>query len=282
MSHLSASVLMLAALALPVQDQNAAALSSSRPTEYAPEVNSGTTATVPQQMRRADPPSESASVQELEDRGDELRANRMYADAADYYRVALRKANTARLHNKLGMAHLQMMRQDEAKKEFERSLKLDKNYAEAHNNLGVIFYIRKDYSRAVREYQKAIDLAAFSASFHSNLATAYFSRKEYDKALNEYSRAFQLDPEIFERTSPGGVSAHIIDNRERGRYEYVIAKMYAQANNSDRCLLYLRKALEDGYSGINEVYKDAEFANIRKDPRFNELMANRPPALVIN
>jgi hypothetical protein len=95
-------------------------------------------------------------------------------------------------------------------------------------------------------------------------------------------RAFQLDPEIFERSSQGGVSAHIVDSRERARYEYVIAKMYAQTNNPDRCLLYLRKALEDGFSGINQVYKDAEFANIRKDPRFTELMTNRPPSLAIN
>jgi hypothetical protein len=37
--------------------------------------------------------------------------------------------------------------------------------------------------------------------------------------------------------------------------------------------------MEEGYKGINSVYKDAEFAGVRKDPRFNELMAARPPAI---
>ncbi len=45
---------------------------------------------------------------------------------------------------------------------------------------------------------------------------------------------------------------------------------------SERSLHYLRKAMEDGYKDIKNVYKDAEFSDLRKDPRFAELMAARP------
>jgi hypothetical protein len=56
--------------------------------------------------------------------------------------------------------------------------------------------------------------------------------------------------------------------------------MYAQAGNSDRALYYLRRALEDGYKHVNDAFKDSEFAGVRKDPRFNELMSvNRPTAV---
>jgi hypothetical protein len=48
---------------------------------------------------------------------------------------------------------------------------------------------------------------------------------------------------------------------------------------SDRSLEYLKKALELGYKDFNSVYKDAEFAELRKDKRFTELMAAKPPAL---
>jgi len=41
----------------------------------------------------------------------------------------------------------------------------------------------------------------------------------------------------------------------------------------------LRKAMEQGYKDINMVYKDAEFSVLRKDPRFAELMATKPPAI---
>ena len=41
------------------------------------------TATAPPQLRRAAPPPADASPQELETRGDELRADKSYADALD-------------------------------------------------------------------------------------------------------------------------------------------------------------------------------------------------------
>ena len=46
--------------------------------------------------------------------------------------------------------------------------------------------------------------------------------------------------------------------------------------DSDRSLQYLRKALEEGFKGIDQVYKDEEFAGLRKDRRFTELMRARP------
>jgi hypothetical protein len=37
--------------------------------------------------------------------------------------------------------------------------------------------------------------------------------------------------------------------------------------------------MEEGYKGIENVYKDDEFAGMRKDPRFTDLMAARPLAI---
>lgn len=277
MSSLAFTALM-AAIAFPAMPQQAIQPASSPPplTQQSNPTQNGTTAVVPQQLRRVQPPSPNASANDLEATGDELRLEKAYADALDYYRAAMKKADSAVLHDKAGIAELQMMRLQDAQHEFKKATHLDADYPEAYNNLGVVAYEQHRYGTAIKYYQKAIKLRDLSASFHSNLGTAYFGKKAYQHAMNEYARALQLDPDIFERRSEGGVSAQLVSSEDLGRYDYVIARMYASAGNPDRCLLYLQKAMEEGYAQMSNVYKDSEFTKIRKDPRFTALMASKP------
>jgi tetratricopeptide (TPR) repeat protein len=232
------------------------------------------------QMRVAEAPDKGSTVEALEQRGDELRAGKFYLDAIDFYRAALKKdPNNARIYNKVGIAQLQMHRFDEAKQDFERSIKKDHAFGNAYNNLGVIYYHDKKYSKAIGLYEKAIKLTPDSASFYSNLVTAYFAKKHYEDAMKAYSQAVQIDPEVFDHVSRNGVAGHIASPDDRARWDYVLAKLWAKAGDNDRCLEALRKAMEDGYKGIDEVYKDQEFVGMRKDPRFTALMASRPPGI---
>jgi len=227
-------------------------------------------------VRRAEAPPPDAAPTDLEGRGDTLRAEKSYLDALDYYHAALAKKPGAALYNKIGINELQMGRFSDARKDFERAIKADRQLADAHNNLGVIFYLQKKYGAAIKRYEDAIKLREDSASFYSNLGAAYFSKKDYVRASVTYNRALQLDPEIFERTSHSGVLAQMSSPGDRAHFYYVLARLYAQSGITDRSLQCLRRAMEEGYKGIDDVYKDAEFAGLRKDPRFTELMAARP------
>jgi tetratricopeptide (TPR) repeat protein len=231
-------------------------------------------------VRSVEPPAPDATAEALERRGDDLRGDKFYLDALDYYRAALTKRpNAATLYNKMGIAELLMQRWPEAKKSFEHAIKADHGYADAYNNLGVIFYIGKKYSRAIDRYNKAIELKEDTASYYSNLGAALFSKKEFEKSVQAYSRALQLDPDVFERNSRAGVAAQMSKPEDRAHYDYVVAKLYAKMGIADRSLEYLRKAMEEGYKSIDNVYKDEEFAGLRKDPRFTELMTARPPGI---
>src|SRR3954462_13166341 len=95
-------------------------------------------ASVPQQLRQAEPPPASASAAQLEATGDDLHARKYFADALDYYQAANNKEPSARLLNKVGMMNLLLMRVDAARKDFEHALKLDPKYADAYNNLGAV------------------------------------------------------------------------------------------------------------------------------------------------
>jgi tetratricopeptide (TPR) repeat protein len=247
------------------------------------DATAGTSILVPaQQLNKVAPPDPTASAMELEDTGDDLRTEKAFADAVDYYHAAMAKADSSVLHNKLGITYLQMLRKNDARREFERAVKMNKEYAEPYNNLGALeYYFNHNFGKAVKYYQQAIKLKDDSASFYSNLGSAYFAQKKYDLAVQQYTKAFALDPEIFERKSRGGVSVQLAGTTDLARYEYVMAKLYASFGNLDRCLVYLRKSMEDGYNEINDVYKDREFAGLRKDPRFLDLMASRSKVLQI-
>lgn len=235
---------------------------------------------IPPPLRRAGPPKSDATEEELENQGDELRATKYYLDAIDYYQAALRKKpDDSVLFNKIGITELLLQRYKPAQKSFERAIKRNRQYADAHNNLGVIFYITKKYGKAIKEYERAIELNEQAASYFSNLGAAYFSKKDFERAVSAYNHAIQLDPEVFERVSHSGVSAQMSKPEDRAHYDYVLAKLYAKMGATDRSLQYLRRAMEEGYKDINNVYKDAEFAELRKDPRFAALMAAKPLAI---
>jgi tetratricopeptide (TPR) repeat protein len=254
------------------------AVSSFAQNEPAPTITDNSTViTTASQLRRIEPPSPTASVAELEQKADILRVEKYYADAVDYYDAALQKAtDRAVLYDKKGIARLLMLHLNEAKKDFEHSMKANPKYPEAMNNLAVIYYYQRSYGKAAKYYRRAIAIAPQNASFHSNLGTTLFEKKDYAKASQEYATALSLDPEIFERHSQSGVTAHMSSPEDRARYSYVLARMFATRGDAERCLLYLKKAMEEGFKVAEAFQKDHEFAGYRKDPRFMSLLQHGP------
>jgi tetratricopeptide (TPR) repeat protein len=229
---------------------------------------------------RVEAPSETATVAELEKRGDELRAVKDYLDAIDYFQAALNKdPHNAVIANKMGLSHLALQRYAFAGKCFRNATRMDRNYAEAYNNLGAIYYFEKNYGKAIKQYETALKLRPDSATFYGNMGAAYFAKKEPEKAMIAYIRALQLDPEVLSHSSRVGIAGQVTPQEERAFYDYIVAKAYAKLGLLDLSLQHLRKAMEEQYKDINKVYKDAEFAELRKDPRFTDLMTNKPPVV---
>jgi tetratricopeptide (TPR) repeat protein len=232
--------------------------------------------TSPSQVTPLPVPDKSASAAELEQQGDDLRAEKHYLDSIDFYQAALAKRPTALLWNKEGMSYLLLQRPEKAAKCFDHAIKADKEAPEGYNNRGYIEQMKKNYDKAIKYYSKAAKLRPSDAVFQYNIGSVYFSEHEYAKAAEAYKAAFALDPNIFIRVSRTGVMAQTTSPEDRAAFSFMVAKMYARAGDLDRTIEYLRKAMENGYKHINDVYKDQEFATLRTDKRFEELMAERP------
>jgi tetratricopeptide (TPR) repeat protein len=203
-------------------------------------------------------------------RGDIFMARKMYREALDAYREAL--SSTPVILNKMGIAYHQMLELDLARKHYERAIKLNKQYAEAINNLGTIYYAKKSYRKAAKQYEKALKLSPNSASIYSNLGTAQFARKKYKQAAEAYEKALSLDPEVFEHRNSHGVLLQERSVEERAKFHYYLAKTYAKAGVVDRALLYIRKALEEGFKERKKFQEEPEFAALQEMPEFQTLI----------
>jgi tetratricopeptide (TPR) repeat protein len=181
--------------------------------------------------------------------------------------------------NKAGIAYHQLGDLDNAKKYYERAIKLDKMYAEAHNNLGTVHYSKKSYGNAIKSYERALELTPKSAPVWINLGTAYFARKRYDDALRTYQLALEIDPEVFERRGSNGVMVQERSVEEKAMFYFTLAKTYAKAGDAERMLRYVRFALENGFKEKNRFLQEPEFAAFQENLQFKELLATEQKVL---
>jgi tetratricopeptide (TPR) repeat protein len=204
-------------------------------------------------------------------RGDILMARKMYREAAELY-AAAGADKSAVLANKVGIAHHQMLQFDVARRHYQRAIKLNPKYAEAINNLGTIYYAKKSYRRAIGQYKRALKLTPESASIHSNMGYAQFARRQYAPAMESFNKALELDPQVFERRSTQGVLLQERSVEERAKFFYYVAKAYAKRGEKDLALLYVRKAIEEGFKERDKFKEDPEFATLRDLPEWQQLM----------
>jgi tetratricopeptide (TPR) repeat protein len=130
--------------------------------------------------------------------------------------------------------------------------------------------MQKRFGPAAKLFKKAVALDETKPAFHVNLGATWFAQKKLERAIVEYARALELNPDAL-ATSNSGVQAQIASPEERAKYAYMLAKIYAKRGEADECMRNLRKAKEEGYRDLANVYKDAEFAQLRNDPRMVEI-----------
>ena len=82
----------------------------------------------------------------------------------------------------------------------------------------------------------------------------------------------RVPPDVFRQESKTGIVAQISSPEERAQYSYLLAKAYAKRGDIDGCLQCLKRAKEDGYRNLANVYKDEEFSRLRDNPRLQEVV----------
>jgi tetratricopeptide (TPR) repeat protein len=217
-------------------------------------------------------PSGFAGDLPAETRGDLAMAHQEYLRAIDAYSQV--PAKTAPVWNKLGMAYHHLFAMDEARRDYERALRLRPDYAEAINNLGAIYYARKNYKKAIRYYRKAIAINPQSATVYSNLGTAWFARGNTQEGIDAYRTAFALDPTVFAADSALLVNEGLATH-DRALQDFCLAKLFAASGRNGEAIEFLRKALDEGFTDRKKILADQTLASLRATPEFARLMIDQ-------
>jgi len=202
--------------------------------------------------------------------GDTMMAHQRYQAAIEAYKKG--GANSATLWNKMGIAYQMMLNMDEARRCYEKSLRLDAKNAVVLNNLGTIYDSLKDYPSAERMYKKALKYDPKSALIYKNLGTNLLTQHKYKKGWEYYKQALAYDPDVFGQSSSPRVE-NPASVGDRGAMNFYMAKGCIRAGMKDQAIEYLRMALNEGFTSPKKIMADSEFAGLRGVPAFEQLMA---------
>jgi len=201
--------------------------------------------------------------------GDSFTARQRYQAAIAAYSKA--PEMTAVIWNKMGIAYQMLFNSRDATRCYKQSLQMNPSDPQVLNNLATVYASLKEYGQADRLYHKALKLNPQSALILKNLGTNLLAEHKYNRGWEAYQQALALDPEIFSNHDTPSVDDPS-SVQERGAMNYYMAAGCARAGYADCALQYLRMALDEGFTTRKKVASDIEFASLRSNPAFKQLI----------
>jgi serine/threonine-protein kinase len=200
-------------------------------------------------------------------------------------------------YTNLGVAYYYLGQLDQAATMYRRTLQIQPDGL-AYSNLGVLYFSTGHYADSARMLEKAVKLEPQTYFFWGNLADAYRWTPGYqDRAKATYARAIALAEKDLE-VNPwdnwvlaylAGYEANSGElekaRQSVGRALSIAPKdvdmlrkavdVYAVTGDQQKAFDCLKSAVQSGYPRF-ELEADPDLAGLRKDPRYREIMAEKP------
>jgi tetratricopeptide (TPR) repeat protein len=207
-----------------------------------------------------------------EEIADSLQVKQRYQAAIQAY--AKIEHPSATVWNKMGISYQMMFNLKDAMRCYNESLKLNPRNALVMNNLATAYDAQKDYKRAEKLYRKALKISPKSAMILKNLGTNLLVQHKYKKGWKAYQEATAIDPDIFNDSS-APKSQNPASAEQRGALNYYMARGCLHSGQTACALDYLRLALNEGFTTAKKLASDSDFAALRDNPEFKELLASQ-------
>jgi serine/threonine-protein kinase len=217
--------------------------------------------------------------------------NARYADAEIAFSESVARAPdlVGAYRNLAAVQHMQG-RYSEAAASLQRALEIDPD-PRTYSNLGTLYFFQGLYQKALTAFESAIEEGANDYRIWGNLGDAYrWTAGNEDKAREAFETAIRLVREAIADTGPDsekhgllaeflaktedadGALAELQEFESSDPYDYFNAAQAAEiAGSRDLALELLEQALAAGLS-LEEVRKDPELAELRKDSKWQLLL----------
>jgi len=163
----------------------------------------------------------------------------------------------------------------------EQAEGLDPLRASSQSTLGYVLYLAGRYNKAQAQLQRALELNPQAAFAHANLGKILIEEGKPQQALAE----IQKEPNDWEKLTDQAVVYHAL-GRERdsnaalfdliakrgAKSAYQIAEVYAFRGESDKSFEWLERAYNRRDAGLTHIKTDPLLKNLRRDPRYTELL----------
>jgi DNA-binding winged helix-turn-helix (wHTH) protein/TolB-like protein/Flp pilus assembly protein TadD len=142
---------------------------------------------------------------------------------------------------------------DEAIEILKKAIEIDPNFPRTHFRLGRAYEQKKMYALAISELEQAVTLSGGDACYKGSLGHAY-------ALAGKTAQARQVLADLESLSGQKYVPS------------YAVALVYAGLGESDHALLWLQKAYDDRSTAMVFLRIDPEVANLRSEPRFQEIV----------
>ena len=120
----------------------------------------------------------------------------------------------------LGNTYFYMQQYQDARKYYDRILKLNPRYPEVHNNRGFLHHVLGEYNEALTDYGRALELKPDDPTILTNRGVTYHSVKRYQEALADYNRSLQIRPDEPRTLNNRGATYAALGSREEALVDY--------------------------------------------------------------
>jgi serine/threonine protein kinase/tetratricopeptide (TPR) repeat protein len=220
------------------------------------------------------------------------------ADAASKRALEL-DPNSAEAHSSRGLTLSHKHLYSESEKEFEEAMRLDPTLYEAPYFYGRTLQSQGKLLEAARMYQRAVAIRPDEYQTLSYLAMAYQSLGDSENLLETSARmvkaaerAIMLNPGDSRALYLGAINLERLGEHARAEewanralhldpthpvMLYNLACFHSVAGHVDAALDLMERAIEIGFLHREWYLTDSDLANIRKSPRFHQIMAEKFP-----